>query len=58
MMGSGSCFGFEVAIVNTGRKSAVRKGIEYSRRLLGYTNITTTQRDMHLDELELADAQH
>jgi site-specific recombinase XerD len=33
------------------------KGIEYARRLLGHTNIMTTQRYMHLDEKELADAQ-
>jgi integrase len=29
----------------------------YARRLLGHTNISTTQRYMHLDERELADAQ-
>ena len=41
------------------RKSKIcrEKGIEYARRLLGDTNITTTQRYMHLDEKELADAQ-
>ena len=33
------------------------KGIEYARRLLGHTNISTTQRYMHLDERELAEAQ-
>jgi site-specific recombinase XerC len=33
------------------------KGIEYARRLLGHTNISTTQRYMHLDDQELADAQ-
>jgi hypothetical protein len=33
------------------------KGIEYARRLLGHTNISTTQRYMHLDDGELADAQ-
>jgi len=33
------------------------KGIEYARRLLGHTNISTTQRYMHLDDWELAEAQ-
>jgi site-specific recombinase XerD len=33
------------------------KGIEYARRLLGHSNISTTQRYMHLDDRELADAQ-
>jgi integrase len=33
------------------------KGIEYARRLLGHTNISTTQRYVHLDDRELADAQ-
>ena len=33
------------------------KGIEYARRLLGHANISTTQRYMHLDDRELADAQ-
>jgi len=33
------------------------KVIEYCRRLLGHTNISTTQRYMHLDDRELADAQ-
>jgi integrase len=40
-----------------GTKICREKGIEYARRLLGHTNITTTQRYMHLDENELADAQ-
>lgn len=40
-----------------GTKICREKGIEYARRLLGHTNITTTQRYMHLDEDELADAQ-
>ena len=40
-----------------GTKICREKGIEYARRLLGHTNITTTQRYMHLDERELADAQ-
>jgi hypothetical protein len=31
--------------------------IEYARRLLGYTNITMTQRDMRVDESELSDTQ-
>jgi integrase len=33
------------------------KGIEFARRLLGHANISTTQRYMHLDDRELADAQ-
>jgi integrase len=33
------------------------KGIEYARRLLGHSDISTTQRYMHLDERELAEAQ-
>jgi integrase len=33
------------------------KGIEYARRLRGHTNISTTQRYLHLDERELAEAQ-
>jgi len=40
-----------------GTKVCREKGIEYARRLLGHTNITTTQRYMHLDESELRDAQ-
>jgi integrase len=40
-----------------GTKICREKGIEFARRLLGHTNITTTQRYMHLDESELADAQ-
>ncbi len=33
------------------------KGIEYAHRLLGHATISTTQRYMHLDDRELADAQ-
>jgi integrase len=40
-----------------GTKICREKGIEYARRLLGHTNILTTQRYMHLDDSELADAQ-
>ena len=40
-----------------GTKICREKGIEYARRLLGHTDITTTQRYMHLDDSELADAQ-
>jgi integrase len=40
-----------------GTKICREKGIEYARRLLGHTNISTTQRYMHLDDSELADAQ-
>ena len=40
-----------------GTKICREKGIEYARRLLGHTNISTTQRYMHLDDAELADAQ-
>ncbi len=37
--------------------TGIHKGIEYTRRLLGNTDITTTQRYLHLDETELRDAQ-
>ncbi|MBS0262870.1 MAG: tyrosine-type recombinase/integrase [Planctomycetes bacterium] len=40
-----------------GTKICREKGIEYARRLLGHTNISTPQRYMHLDDSELADAQ-
>jgi site-specific recombinase XerD len=40
-----------------GTKICREKGIEYARRLLGHANISTTQRYMHLDEHELAEAQ-
>jgi integrase len=40
-----------------GTKVCRAKGIEYARRLLGHANISTTQRYMHLDDRELADAQ-
>ena len=40
-----------------GTKICREKGIEYTRRLLGHANISTTQRYMHLDDRELADAQ-
>ncbi len=40
-----------------GTKICREKGIEYGRRLQGHANITTTQRYMHLDQKELADAQ-
>ena len=40
-----------------GTKICREKGIEYARRLLGNANISTTQRYMHLDDHELADAQ-
>jgi integrase len=40
-----------------GTKICREKGIEYARRLLGHTSISTTQRYMHLDDRELADAQ-
>ena len=40
-----------------GTKICREKGIEYARRLLGHANISTTQRYMHLDDRELADAQ-
>ena len=40
-----------------GTKICREKGIEYARRLLGHSNISRTQRYMHLDYQELADAQ-
>ncbi|MGE5192477.1 MAG: tyrosine-type recombinase/integrase, partial [Deltaproteobacteria bacterium] len=40
-----------------GTKICREKGIEFARRLLGHANIATTQRYMHLDDRELADAQ-
>jgi len=40
-----------------GTKICREKGIEYARQLLGHANISTTQRYMHLDERELAEAQ-
>ncbi len=40
-----------------GTKICREKGIEYARRLLGHVDISTTQRYMHLDDRELADAQ-
>jgi site-specific recombinase XerD len=40
-----------------GTKICREKGIEYARRLLGHSNISTTQRYMHLDDRELAEAQ-
>ena len=40
-----------------GTKICREKGIEYARRLLGHIDISTTQRYMHLDDAELADAQ-
>jgi hypothetical protein len=36
-----------------GTRICREKGIEYARRLLGHTNISTTQRYMHLDDQEL-----
>ena len=40
-----------------GTKICREKGIEFARRLLGHANISTTQRYMHLDDPELAEAQ-
>jgi len=40
-----------------GKKIWREKRIEYARRLLGHTNISTTQRYLHLDDRELAEAQ-
>ena len=40
-----------------GTKICRDNGIEYARRLLGHMNISTTQRYLHLDDGELADAQ-
>jgi site-specific recombinase XerD len=40
-----------------GTKICRQKGIKFARRLLGHANISTTQRYMHLDDRELADAQ-
>ena len=40
-----------------GTRICREKGIEYARRLLGHSNISTTQRYIHLDDGELADAQ-
>ena len=40
-----------------GTKICREKGIEYGRRLLVHANISTTQRYMHLDDRELAEAQ-
>ena len=45
--------------IPVGRKleNLLDQAIEYARRLLGHTNISTTQRYMDLDDGELADAQ-
>jgi integrase len=40
-----------------GTKVCRQKGIEFARRLLGHANISTTQRYVHLDDGELAEAQ-
>src|ERR1051326_3546536 len=50
-------FPAQLARHECGTKICREKGIEYARRLLGHANISTTQRYMHLDERELADAQ-
>ena len=55
--GVGNCRLPRLARNECGTKICREKGIEYARRLLGHTNITTTQRNMHLDDQELADAQ-
>src|SRR5262249_32682176 len=34
-----------------------QKGIEFARRLLGHASTSTTQRHVHLDDRELAEAQ-
>ena len=41
----------------TRTKICREKGLEFARRLLGHANISTTQRYVHLDDRELADAQ-
>jgi integrase len=46
-----------VTQMNRNTKICREKGIEYARRLRGHTNISTTQRYLHLDERELAEAQ-
>lgn len=40
-----------------GTKICKARGIEYARRLRGHTNISTTQRYIHLDDKDLAEAQ-
>ncbi|MGE5192356.1 MAG: hypothetical protein ACM3U2_07610 [Deltaproteobacteria bacterium] len=40
-----------------GTKICREKGIEHARCLLAHANISTTQRNMHLDDRELAEAQ-
>ena len=40
-----------------GTKIFREKGIEYARRLLRHSSISTAQRYMHLDDRELAEAQ-
>lgn len=39
-----------------GTKICREMGIEYARRLLAHSDISTTQRYMHLDDNELADS--